>query len=221
MADDAPERDPEIRKRAAWLLGMLALVAALLVLLMVTFFNTSGGESDRQNLGDPTAAPTATGSSPTPSDRSSGSSQSPEVTDSDSGGPDGTAPGSGSPTGTSGSAGTGSVSCPGDDPCALTSDVGGAVAAINAYRTKNGKSPVPGAVSAAAAKCALSNGSDCDGGWAQTQVPAEDDGRPDGTLAVEKIKQLGKLLADMKSIEVGWAYDPGSKQFYFATIRQD
>ena len=33
-------------------------------------------------------------------------------------------------------------------------------------------------------------------------------------------KMFGKLLSDMKSIEVGWAYDPGAKQYYFAIIRK-
>lgn len=205
MADKTPDRDPEIRRRAAWLLGMLALVAALFVALMVTFFNTSGGDTANSEVADPTAVPSA------PATRTT--SGTPAPTSSDGKSPSGTGSVSRSSTGTGGTA-----SCPSDKPCALASDIGNAIAEINSYRAKNGRAAVPGSVSAAAAKCALSNGSNCNGGWAQTQVPAKG-GKADGQAAVDKIKRLGKLLGDMKSIEVGWAYDPGNKTFFFAIVR--
>jgi hypothetical protein len=40
-------------------------------------------------------------------------------------------------------------------------------------------------------------------------------------MAVQKILQFGRLLNPMKRIEIGWAYDPGAKQYYFAIIRDE
>lgn len=209
MTDDQPE-DSDIRRRAAWLLAMLALVAALFVALMVTFFNTSGGDDDKI---DDIAGPTdSIGSSPSSSPKPSHHANNRTATSS------GTSNGSASPGSTDSSTSPGSrtASCPDRKPCALDNDIGNAVDAINAYRTQHGKSPVPGSVSDAAKTCALNNGTGCKGGWAETQVP-----KPDGDAAVKKILQFGKLLSDMKAVEVGWAYDPGAKQYYFAIIRQD
>ncbi|MEO9138707.1 MAG: hypothetical protein ABI345_06525 [Jatrophihabitans sp.] len=198
MSDDVPAEESDIRRRAAWLLGMLVLVAALFVGLMVTFFNTSGGNGTRvDNLAGPTR----------PVDGGSGSSTASP----------GTTATSASRTASSSSPSTpprGSKTCPDTKKCALDGDLG-VVDAINAYRVQNGKKAVPGSVSENAKQCAFNNGNGCNGGWAETQVPS-----PDPAAAVQKILQYGKLLSDMKSIEVGWAYDPGAKQYYFALIRQ-
>ncbi|MDT4920164.1 MAG: hypothetical protein QOI15_1066, partial [Pseudonocardiales bacterium] len=44
--------------------------------------------------------------------------------------------------------------------------------------------------------------------------------KPDGQEAVQKIQQFAHFDdPDMTSIEVGWAYDPGAKLYYFAIVR--
>lgn len=196
------EGDSEIRKRAAWLLGMLALVAALFVGIMITFVGTSGGGGGNNNAGPLDTTP----ASPTSSARASTN-------------PARTTPQH--PASTSKAAPTtsavprGSAGCPTSAKCALTGDIGGAVAAVNAYRTQHGQAAIPGTVAADAAQCALTNGSDCPDAFAESQVPG-----PNGTTAVAKIESLAKLLDPaMKSFGVGWAYDPASKTYYFAVVR--
>ncbi len=193
MTDEPAESD--LRKRAAWLLAMLAVVAGLCVLLFTTLLGGSGGGSNGNqgglddNLG-PSSAATVVTHSPSPSPSTSGSTS---------------------------SSAHAPASCPTSSACALDGDVGGAVDAINAYRTQHNQKSVPGSVSSAAKKCALANGSGCTGGWAESQVS-----KPTGAAAVAKISKLGRLLdPSMTSFEVGWAYDPQSKQYYFAIIRND
>ncbi len=200
MSDGA---ESDIRRRAAWLLAMLVLVAALFVTVFVTFFNGSGGNGTKvDNLAGPT---NPVGPNPASTSGSAGHT---------SGGPSSSSP-SVSPSGSSSSSpGSKKASCPDSNTCALDADIGDAIKAINDYRAQNGKSAVPGSVSEKAKLCALNNGSGCSGGWAETQVD-----KPDGAAAVKKITQFGKLTSDMKSIEVGWAYDPKAKQYYFAIIR--
>jgi hypothetical protein len=196
------EGDSEIRKRAAWLLGMLALVAALFVGIMITFVSTSGGGGNHNAgpVGPTTSSPpstsappstkTAAGAPNTPATSSSSAPSTPAVP-------------------------RGSATCPTSAKCALTGDIGGAVAAVNAYRTQHGKPALPGTVAAVAAQCALTDGNNCPAAFAESQVPG-----PDGTTAVAKIESLAKLLDPaMKSFGVGWAYDPGSKSYYFAVVR--
>jgi hypothetical protein len=194
VTDEPAESD--VRKRAAWLLAMLAVVAGLFVLLFTTVLGGSGGSGGGTNQGGPddslgpTSAATVVTHSPSRSPSASGSASSSHP---------------------------GSTSCPTSSACALDGDVGGAVDAINAYRTQHDQKSVPGSVSSAAKKCALANGSGCTGGWAESQVS-----KPTGAAAVAKISKLGRLLdPSMTSFEVGWAYDPQSKQYYFAIIRND
>jgi hypothetical protein len=98
----------------------------------------------------------------------------------------------------------------------LGGDPGNGIAAINDYRTQHGQDAVVGRVSTQAQQCALHNGSGCSGGWAETQL-----GTLDGAAAVQKILPFAHLLEPMKSFTVGWAYDPGAKQYYFAIVRLD
>jgi len=90
------------------------------------------------------------------------------------------------------------------------------IAAVNDYRTQHGKDAVVGRVGSAAQDCALHNGSGCTGGWAETEVP-----KLDGAAAVQKILPFAHLLNDMKDFQIGWAYDPGAKMYYFAIVRND
>jgi hypothetical protein len=69
-------------------------------------------------------------------------------------------------------------------------------------------------VSPQAQQCAFHNGNGCSGGWAETELP-----KADGPAAVQKILPFAHLLDPMKNFEVGWAYDPGAKLYYFAIIR--
>lgn len=192
MADEPGESD--LRKRAAWLLAMLALVAVLMVVVFTTLLKSdNSGNANNQAGPDDTVAPSQVSTS-------SRAHSSPTV------------PSSGSST-----TGSATASCPTPSACALPADVGNAVAAINAYRRDHNQQAVPGSVSAQAKKCALGNGLGCTGGYAESQVT-----KPTGAAAVAKISKLGKLLdPSMKSFEVGWAYDPQNKTYFFAVIRND
>ena len=161
MSDESGES--EIRKRAAWLLVMLALVAGLFAVLMITVLGGNKGGTPHTALKDPiTFAVRGPADAPPAITKPHPPAAHGSAEGSSSGGP---------ATGTSStSTGPAPHSCPTTAPCALDGDIGNAIAAVNAYRAQHGKTPVPGIVSAAAQKCALSNGSDCSGGWAESQV---------------------------------------------------
>lgn len=209
MIDETdPGADSELRRRAAWLLGMLAIVAILFVVVMTTVLG-SGGKShnavfpaplDSLSASQP-ATPGSTAKSSAPaSHRSSAAHSHARST-----------PTTHPPTT------HGPASCPSQQPCAVAGDIGNAVGAINSYRTSHGQNSVPGSVSQAAVKCAVSNGGDCSGSWAESQVATAS-----GEAAVRKIIEFGQLLDPrLRSFEVGWAYDPGAKQYYFAIVRND
>jgi hypothetical protein len=189
--------DSDLRRRAAWLLGLLVLVAVLVVVLILTLTHAPGGDTaggkrplDSLLASPPTsAAPTTAGHRTTPRSTSH--------------------PRTSPPT----SSRLSPVSC--TKVCIVDGDPGNSVAAINAYRAQHGQKPVPGSVSKAAQTCALTNGGKCSGGWAESQVP-----KPTGAAALAKIIPLGKLLDPrLKSFEVGWAYDPNGHQYYFAIVK--
>jgi hypothetical protein len=191
-----PEVESDLRRRAAWLLGMLVVVAILFVVVMTAVMRDDTGNSNVGQSGPLDGLTTAgapSSSSRPPAHRTSSS---------------------GSKAPTSSATTHGPATCPTAQRCALDDDIGNAVAAVNAYRTEHGQAAVSGAVSAAAKQCALNNGNGCTGTWAESQVPG-----PDGKKAVDKIAQLAKLLSPMKSFGVGWAYDPASKEYFFAIVR--
>jgi hypothetical protein len=195
-----PQVESDLRRRAAWLLGMLVVVAVLFVIVMTVLIDSGGSKDKGQpRLLDGAATTAATtrapSSHPASRTRSTTASTSSAATSTARHGP---------------------ASCPTPQPCALDDDIGDAVAAVNAYRTQHGQPALPGAVSAAAKECAVTNGSGCSGSWAETLVSG-----PDGEKAVNKIARLAKLLSPMKSFGVGWAYDPTSKQYFFAVVRND
>ena len=133
--------ESRLRRRAAWVLGALVVVAGLLVTLMVLFLNSGGnGQPSPKGIKPlPTAPPstahgqhsvTSTDTSHAPArhtDRPSASSPStPSITE-----PPRVV--------------HRRVSCPGDAPCIANGDIGNAVAAINAYRVQHGVPAVSGA----------------------------------------------------------------------------
>lgn len=203
MDDERPESD--IRKRAAWLLAMLAVVAGLFVLLSLTLFNTSGGGgTDHGDIADaPSDASAPAGPTTTPA-RSAPSTK------------------ASSPAART-SASSGAVpkpSCPGGATCTVQGDVAGTMNAINTYRARSGKKAVPTTTGAAANTCALSSGSDCPSSFVWVRVK---DLSGAGVVAgVSRFNSNEDLLDNnAKSFQVGWAYDPGSKTVSCALIRND
>jgi hypothetical protein len=202
VSDESGESD--IRKRAAWLLVMLALVAVLFAVLMITVLGGTKGGAPHTALKDPILSLSAGApSTPVPTTKTRphpsaehGSAENPGTSTSST------------------STGPAPHSCPTTAPCALDGDIGNAIAAVNAYRAQHGAPPVPGSVTAAAQKCALSNGSDCSGGWAESQVAS-----PDGQEALAKVLSFAHDIDTMKSFEIGWAYDPAGHQYFFAIVQ--
>ena len=211
MVDDSdPALESDLRRRAAWLLLMLAIVAVLLIVVISALVSTN---KDTNNTGG--SAPldrvaTQTGAAPSPSGHHS-KSHHPQQQQHH--------PGSGtghSNTKTS-TIPVGTTSCPGAQTCILQGDPGNAIQAINDFRTAHGLSAVPGSVTNQAQTCAVNNGSGCSGGWAETELAD-----PNGQEAVQKIEQFAHFEdPNMTSVEVGWAYDPGAKLYYFAIVRND
>lgn len=196
-----PEAESDLRRRAAWLLLMLAVVAVLfIVVISAVAGSDSGGGSAHDTPGALDSAANSAGISPsgTPHRKSHTSSHAAGRSQSDTSKP---------PVGT--------TSCPTSQTCILESDIGHGVQAINDYRTAHGKPAVPGSVGAKAQDCAVHNGNGCSGAWAETELST-----PDGQEAVQKILPFAHLLDKMTSVEVGWAYDPKAKLYYFAIIRK-
>jgi hypothetical protein len=193
------ESESDLRRRAAWLLAMLAVVAILLVVVMSQLMNSDGGGSGKSG---PAALDSEVGRSP--SSTSARPAKSTPVRSRSSSAP------ASSTTSTSGNR----TSCPTTQTCILDGDPGNGIVAINLYRSQHGQDAVAGRVSAKAQQCALANGSGCSGGWAETELA-----KPDGAAAVQKILPFAHLLDPMSGFDVGWAYDPGAKLYYFAVIR--
>lgn len=211
MIDETqPEAESDLRRRAAWLLGMLALVAVLLVVVMTTLLGGSG--DDHGNKAGPLDSVVNASSTSASASHQSVSSTATHASTSAS---SSSASASSSGTGTTPVAGA--RSCPGTKTCVLDGDIGHGIEAINDYRTAHGQPAVSGAVSAEAQHCAMNNGNGCSGGWAETELS-----KPNGSKAVQKILPFARLLdPNLKNFEVGWAYDPDAKLYYFAIIRND
>jgi hypothetical protein len=209
-----PAGESELRRRAARLLGILVLVAAILVTLMVLFLNSGGGAPSPNGIKPlPTAPTTPTGTPPPSAHRQHSKA---------TGTPNTSAPGTTHPTHHTTHrvkvpprVHNRRVNCPGASPCIARGDIGNAVAAINAYRVQHGAPAVSGAVTRAAQICAVTNGGRCPVHWAETQVPTAT-----GAAAVRKIASLMDLLDHkVASLQVGWAYDPAGHEYFIAVIR--
>jgi hypothetical protein len=196
--DGEPEVESDLRRRAAWLLVMLAVVAILFIVVVTALASTDGGGKDADGPGPLDNAISSSHS------RTSASHHKPTKT-------------STAHSTHSSAPATGQTKCPTSQTCILAGDIGNGIQAVNDYRMQHGHPAVPGEVSAEAQTCAVHNGNGCSGGWSETELAT-----PDGAEAVQKILKFAKLLdPHLTTFEVGWAYDPGAKLYYFAIIRND
>jgi hypothetical protein len=192
------------RQRAAIALGVLAIVALVVVGIMVAVLGSKGG-------GSPASTPIANRTGPNVV--ATGGNH-PSHNPSKAGSKSHSAHPSKQP---SSSPRSGPVSCPTSAPCDLPDDVGNVVQAINAYRSAHGRPAVQGTVTQAARTCAVSSGNTCPNGFFWEPVPSS------GRQVVQKIADSGDgsaflLDANLKAIQVGWAYIPSSKSFECALI---
>jgi hypothetical protein len=199
--DSDPAVESDLRRRAAWLLLMLAIVAVLLVVVISALVKTHSSSADGGNGSGP-LDPIATSSG-----SGSPSGQHPSKHHSHR-------PGTGGQSGTT-SVPVGQTSCPTSERCILQGDVGNSTQAINTFRAEHGLTAVPVSVGPQAQSCAFHDGSGCSGSWALTYLST-----PDAQEAVQKIDQYAHFEdPNIKSVQVGWAFDPGSKLYYFAIVR--
>ena len=216
MSTQAPSNDPDTdrfgkveraseRKRAAMALAIIAAVAVVLVAVMVLVLGSSGDDKATP------PAPNFTGPAVTVTGGQSHSSSAP-ATHARS-----RSTGAASST-TRTKTRTGPVSCPTSSPCSLPDDVGGALQALNDYRTAHGRAAVPGHVTRGARSCAVSSGDTCRSDFFWEPV-----GRS-GKQVIAKIAASGGkgtswlLDRSMRSVQIGWAYIPSSKSYECALI---
>jgi hypothetical protein len=204
VADANEPVESDLRRRAAWLLGMLGIVAVLLIVVMTALIGSDKGNKPSDAAGPLDGSVTSAGHTTTAQHRTSAAGDTSTTNSAAT-----------ATAATNTTAGAHAASCPTAARCALPDDLGNAIAAVNAYRIQHSQPALPGTVSDAAKACALANGSGCKGSWAESPVPG-----PDGATAVAKLVKFAKLLdPHMTAFGVGWAFDPGSKQYYFAIIR--
>ena len=193
------EDDDQLRRRAAWGLGVLVLVAVIFVTILILVLGSSPAKKPRAKLPEPPPTPTsAVPTSAVPSTATSLSTSAPDISSS-------AVPGS-TP-----------AACRGTAACIVDGDPGGAIPAINQLRTSHGLPAAAGSVTAGAQQCALQQGSStsCVPHYAWQPVPT-----PNGALVVSKIDQQWLLDPKMTSFHVGWAYVPGSPgQWGFAVLK--
>jgi len=214
------EQETAQRRRAAWGLGILALVAAIVVSLMAFFMGTSDGGNNALPPA-PSVPLTTDHASPPPS------SDSHRATSSNSANPPSSHTQSSPatshqrhhrnqpsvpPTG-------GQVSCPSGNPCVAPGDIGHVMGALNEYRAAHGRAPADGTVTAAAQRCALGNG---DGSACPSSYFWEPVTGRDGQGVINKIADGGDgisfLLDPKATFQVGWAYEPAAHTYECALV---
>lgn len=217
MVDDTdPKVESDLRRRAAWLLGMLVTVALLFVIVISAIVKT-GDKNSNSGPGPLDLAATGSIVTPSPTPNRSEHPSSPHPTTQH--------PTTQHPTSHPATHHTHpskpkrrktvTTSCPGAHACVLRGDVGNTIGWINVYRTTHGLRAVHGWVSPRAQRCALRNGGGCAGGWAETFL-----GAPNGRLAVRKILPFGHLSDPrIRFVGVGWAYSPAARTYYYAIVR--
>ena len=200
ISDDDDRRS---RRHALWallVLGCLALIVGCLMVLL----GGGGGEKPAVNLLPPVQTPTQSPStSHGPTSRASTGHAVAGLSTS-AGLP---TPADSLPTSPAGPVRRGDP-CPTSAPCVVDGD-GGALAAVDAYRSAHGMTAVPGGVTTNAQVCARRRGTGptCVPHYAWTSL-----GDQDGAKAVAKIASFGSgWLLDPKTtaISVGWAYVGG------------
>ncbi|HEU5007789.1 MAG TPA: hypothetical protein VFT67_12505 [Jatrophihabitantaceae bacterium] len=197
-ADDDVESGAS-RRHALWALVVLGCLAVTVGCLMVLL---GGGGKTRHaaNILPPVQTPA---SSPHHSVGAQSTSRGPHSAASS---PAETSS-SASPTGPAGVPRHGNP-CASSSTCVVDGD-GGALAAVNAYRTSHGLAAVTGGVSPNAQTCAQNKGSGptCVPHYAWTALPAQN-----GAKAVAKIAAFGSdwlLDSSTQTVSVGWAYVDG------------
>lgn len=211
-----PKSESDLRRRAAWLLLMLAVVAVLLVIVIGALVHT-GGKTGGGDSGQGALDPQATSSGRPAGTPSHPATHAARPTEQSSHPASHSASPSASHRAKSRHRAVGTTHCPTAATCILQGDVGGGIPAIDAYRASQGLPAVPGSVTPQAQQCALHNGDGCSGGWAETELST-----PNGREAVRKMLGFARLEdPQMKSVGVGWAYDPAAKLYYFAIVRTD
>jgi len=190
--DDAESRAS--RRHALWalvVLGCLAVIVGCLMLLL-----GGGGNQHRAiNIMPPVQTPTTTPSRSVAGASTSHSAHGATGTPSSS---------TALPTSSGGPVRRGNP-CAGAPACIVDGD-GGALAAVNAFRTGHGLSAVAGGVSPNAQTCAQNKGSGptCVPHYAWTALPDQN-----GAKAVAKIAAFGSnwlLDRSTRTVSVGWAY---------------
>lgn len=103
-------------------------------------------------------------------------------------------------------------------PCVVGGS-GNVATALAAYRRAHGSAPVPAVVTAAAQQCALTGG---DGSCANPFAVAREV-QLNGDAAIRDIGAgTGNFLLDpsLRAVEVGWAYDPPTRQYVCVLIER-
>ena len=186
------------RRHALWTLGVLGCLAVTVGCLMV-LLGGGGKTHHAANILPPVQTPA---SSPHHSVGAQSTSHGPHSAASSR------TESSASPTGAAGAIRHGDP-CPSSPSCVVNGD-GGALAAVNAYRTSHGLAAVTGGVSPNAQTCAQNKGSGptCVPHYAWTSLPAQN-----GAKAVAKIAAFGSdwlLDSSTQTVSVGWAYVGGA-----------
>jgi len=206
--DEADEEVGPVRRHALWALLVLFFAAAIAGSLMVLL--GGGGGHHRQAIIE---VPVDSTTQPTTPATAAGSSTASPTDQQPSSASTGRAPafvivGTSLPA----SPGARGNPCGRQSSCLVPGD-GGAVAAVNDFRTRHHLSPVRGVVTSDAQRCAQTHGAGptCVPHYAYTVLPWQD-----GDGAIEKVNSFNSdWLTDpgIKRIEIGWWYVGGSYDF--------
>ena len=203
--DETDEQAGPVRRHALWALLVLFFAAAIAGSLMVLL----GGGHHRQAI---IKVPIESTSAPTTPTTAAGISTAAPTDQQPSAAPTGRVPAFVVGTSLPASPGARGNPCGRQSSCLVPGD-GGAVAAVNDFRTRHRLSPVRGLVTSDAQRCAQTRGAGptCEPHYAYTVLSWQD-----GASAIEKVNSFNAhWLTDpgIKRIEIGWWYLGGSYDF--------